>query len=242
MQSVFFSWLLITLLFVSLNQTVSAQSLSDSKRVEISLEVGLSYQFFGLPNYWLSPKEPRIERNPFLAIGRVNAIGIGLPVGVNIYNPILKYGLKFDATLRYDEVSPEFFTRNGKNKAVYGLFADYHFLIFRNFSVPFTKLHKKFKGGKLEIRPGIGYSFISPWQSFDYQWMAIDIQNRKIITGDEVDLSSHGICVSLGLKPTKSIGTEFKFIHISQDQLLYNYYQSSNLMVIKLYYQVPLNN
>ena len=92
----------------------------------------------------------------------------------------------------------------------------------------------------MEINVGLGYSFISTWQSYDYSWFAIETKTGTIIRGEVVDLSFSGVHAMRRFIPLNNFGTELKFIHVPQNQLLYKYFQSTNLMMIKVFYKIPL--
>ena len=225
------------LLFIP--SSVFSQDEINKRSIELSFSIGCSIQFFALEHFLQQPSIPRYDGS-FTFAGGGNEDGFGVPIAFKVYDTRWGVGLAYEPTIRYDIVKPAgFFLVSGPpSKNVYGLFVDHHFSAYHKFSPTQLLFHKLKK--PIPMYVGVGYSMISPGQSYDYSWKLYDKQTQTVTNGSKVDLSFNGIHALFGIQVYKRFSLETKFIHVPQNQIIYKMYQSTNMVIIKVAYQIPV--
>ncbi len=224
---------------LSISSLVFSQESIDKRSIELSFSIGCSLQFFAFEHFLQQPNIPRYDGS-FTFGGGGNEDGFGVPIAFKVYDTHWGVGLAYEPTIRYDIVKPAgFFLVSGPpSKNVYGLFFDHHFSVYHKFS-PTQFLFYKFKKA-IPMYVGVGYSVISLNQSYDYSWKLYDKRTQTVTIGSKVDLSFNGIHALFGMQVYKRFSMETKFIHVPQNQIIYKMYQSTNMIIIKGAYQIPI--
>lgn len=173
---------------------------------EFSISFGISVQKFFLEQKF--PSSP----NAFLPLtgAEQNSEGLGLIIPIELFNTNRNFGILLNPIIRYDIVTPQPFKGNGLPADVYGLFADLHLSLYKKLS-----LKKVFKN---PLKIGIGYSFISPFQSFEEP-------NPQMLNRKEIDLSFQGYHLFINIPLHSKIYLKQQFIYVPDGQIMYLDYE-----------------
>lgn len=173
---------------------------------QLSISLGASFQKF-----FLEQKFPS-STNAFLPVtgAEQNPEGFGLTIPIEFYNPNGNWGILADPILRYDVVTPQPFQGNGLPEDEYSVFADLH-----------LSFHKKFKVKwvfKNPLKIGVGYSFISPFLSFEEP-------NPQLLNRKEIDLSFQGYHLFISIPLHNKIYLKQQFMYVPNGQIMYRDYE-----------------
>lgn len=168
----------------------------------ISISFGISIQKFFLEQKFSS------SPNAFLPLtgAEQNPEGLGITIPIEFYNPNHNLGIIVNPILRYDIVTPHPFKINGVPDDDYGLFSDLHLSLYKK-----LRLKKTFKN---PLKIGIGYSFISPFLSFDEP-------NPQLLNRKEIDLSFQGYHLFINIPLHSKIYLKQQFMYVPNGQIMY---------------------
>jgi hypothetical protein len=86
---------------------------------------------------------------------------------------------------------------------------------------------------------GIGYSFVSPGQSYKRDW-SLTYSNGRVVSGSHVDLSFSGVHAFYAIKVANRIWAEAKMVYVPEHRIIYEYDLASMMFTLEATYEIPL--
>ena len=203
----------VTLFFALQALTISAQQDAIKRSIKIQITPGISEQNFAFQRYMERPRSYSVQASS----SPVNAKGLGLTIPIYFTNPNYKTGLLINPILRYDLVDHKNSLAKPE-RSEYGLFSDLHLSVFKHGSLKYKKI-------KLPIKIGVGYSFISPFQAFDYPFQVIHFNPpARLINSPKTYLDFQGINSFIAFSFLKGVSLKQQLMYVPKNQILYNGY------------------
>lgn len=222
-----FSWVLL------LGQGVDTLT---NKRYAVNFAPGISHQDFAFENRF-SPVPGSILTS--VNLDQTNAKGWGTPLPVSIYDNDIGIGFKFNPILRYAMIYQDRFKPVGANDK-WAFFADYHFSIYRTFTIKQAFIKKLFRNQSFYV--GLGYSFLSPGLSYkaEYAILFKEPYKPRVIEGDVVYLDFQGFHAYIGIPVVKKVYFETLFMYVPEGQILYKAYWESAMLIFSVKYNLDI--
>jgi hypothetical protein len=195
-------------------QILCAQEIStNTRKIKIQIAPGISEQNFAFQKYMERPRSYSVQASS----SAVNAKGLGVTLPIYISNSNYRTGLLINPILRYDLVDHKS-SLVKPQRSEYGLLSDLHMSVFKHGSLKYKKV-------KLPIKIGVGYSFISPFQAFDYPFQVIHFNPpARLINSPKTYLDFRGIHTFIMLSFLKGVTLKQQLMYVPKNQILYNGY------------------
>ncbi len=207
---------IILLLLIACSYSISANAFgfdSLKQKWQIIFTPGISIQTFAFQR-WISYPSSYIVQT---SLSELNAKGLGLTLPFYIVGKSNRTGLLINPIIRYDLVDPTL--KRPPALSDYKIFCDLHLSVFQNFQLGFREK-------KISFKIGVGYSFISPFISYNERFFIIITAPYppRLIVRNKINLDFEGIHFFLRFPLIKGFYFKQQLMYVPKGQIIYTGY------------------